>query len=82
MAVADGLKKLMKALHINQSELAGMSNITRSSITNYITGRRNPNCATVRRLVQIAKQNGLEMNFEDFINFTEETENDPNTQAG
>lgn len=47
---AEDLRTLMLATGMNQKELANMSGLTEASISNYLSGKRNPNAKSINAI--------------------------------
>lgn len=65
MTTADNIKNLRKKLCVSQSQLAREIGITPSMISCYERGTREPSYSTVKKLIELAKKNKINLNFDD-----------------
>jgi transcriptional regulator with XRE-family HTH domain len=65
MNTADSLRYIRYELRLNQSQLASVLNVTRSSISCYESGRRHPSYATVLKILNLVKKHNLKVSLDD-----------------
>ncbi len=68
MTPAEFIKKIRLSLCVSQSEFADMIKRDKGSVCMYESGKRKPSYATVRCIVDVAKQHGIEATFYDIRN--------------
>lgn len=61
------IKDIRKKLGLTQNEIARMIDIDESSMSLYMHGKRNPSIPTMRKIVDLAKANGLQVEYSDFM---------------
>lgn len=65
MGVAEVLKKIRMKLCFSQKEFADELKVTRSSISCYERGVRQPSFPTIRKIMSLAAANGIEVTLEE-----------------
>ncbi len=65
MSTAENMTKLRKALFLNKQQMANALGISISAISGYERGIRQPSYATVKKIMQLAKQNKIKLSFDD-----------------
>ena len=68
MSSSDTVKKVRIALNLNQTDLAGKLNLSKTAIYNYERGARRPNFDVIKRIKTLANENGVEISIDDFLN--------------
>ncbi len=63
--VAENFKKLRRALCLSQKELAQELGLTMCTISNYERGSRMPRYVTIRKVMELAKKNGIKITMDD-----------------
>lgn len=66
MEISDCIKDIQRKLCISQNEVARMIGINQATICYYVSGKRNPSLSAIKKLVDLAKANGLEVEYSDF----------------
>jgi transcriptional regulator with XRE-family HTH domain len=62
------IKKIRLNLCLEQEQFANILGISKSAIYNYEKGHRTPRLRIIKKLREIAKENGMEFSVEDFLN--------------
>lgn len=65
MTTSETLKNIRLKLCVNKSEFAEMIGVNRSSISYYESGRSQPSFSTVRKIMKVAKEHGVDVKLED-----------------
>lgn len=68
MSSADTIKKMRLGLCLEQEQLAHELGITTSAISNYERGVRTPRLRIIKKMLDLAKKNGLDLSVENFLN--------------
>lgn len=67
--VANAIKKIRYSLHLGQREFGETIGVTQQSVYSYEAGTRKPSLATLKKIKQIAVDNNIEFNLEDFLDY-------------
>lgn len=67
MSAAKTIKQLRMGLYLEREEFAKLIGITKGAVFHYETGRRIPKLAIVKKMVDLAKQNGMDLSVNDFL---------------
>jgi predicted transcriptional regulator len=65
MTSAESIKKVRRALCLNQKEFADALSLTPSSISCYEAGSRLPSFTTIRKIIALAKKHNIKINIDD-----------------
>lgn len=65
MKVSQCIKSIRIKLGLNQTEFAKLLGMDKTSVSLYESGKRQPGFPTIRKIVSIAKENGMGINYED-----------------
>lgn len=68
MTPAQFIKKIRLSLCVTQTEFGVLINRDKTSVCLYEAGKRRPSYSAVRKMVQIARENGIEANYIDIRN--------------
>lgn len=68
MTPSEFIKRIRLSLCATQQEFGVMIDKDPGTISMYESGKRRPSYATVKKLVQIARENGMEATFLDIRN--------------
>lgn len=68
MSASKTIKDMRIKLCLEQQKFADLLGITRVAICNYESGRRIPKLAIIRKMRALAKENGMDIPVEDFLN--------------
>ena len=68
MSSAQTIKRIRINLCLEQDEFAQKLGITKSAICNYERGLRIPRLSIIRKMRDLAKENGMEFSVDDFLN--------------
>lgn len=61
------VKMIRQKLLLTQAEFAKKLGLSKQMISNYENGLYSPSMNTIKKLVQIAAENNIEINIEDFF---------------
>ena len=64
---ADIIKKIRIHIGLEQGEFAEKLGISKAAVCNYEKGLRTPRFPIIRRMRELAKENGMEYTIEDFL---------------
>lgn len=67
MSSAQVVKKIRQSMCMEQEEFAHLLNITKSAICNYECGRRVPRFKIIKKMIEVAKKNGMSVTGDDFF---------------
>lgn len=67
MSASETIKKIRISLLIDQDQFAKKVGISRQAISNYERGVRKPSLKNIRKMKDIADENGIEVKVEDFL---------------
>lgn len=65
MKTSECIKNIRMSLGLNQSEFGLEIEKDRTSICLYESGKRKPSFPTIRKIVEFAKKNGIEIKYTD-----------------
>ncbi len=65
MTPAQCIKKMRLRLHVNQTEFAKMIGKDKTSVCLYESGKRTPGFPTIRKIIELAEKNGLNIKYTD-----------------
>lgn len=68
MSSSQTIKKIRLSLCLDQKEFAEKLELSTSTICGYERGYRTPRLPIIRKLLEIAKKNGMKLSIDDFIN--------------
>lgn len=66
--IQDVMKKILNELMLEQQELAKMLGVEKTTINSYVHGRRTPRVPLIRKIMKLAKDNNIDIKYEDFFN--------------
>lgn len=61
------IKKIRQQLLMTQSEFAEKLEMSKQMISNYENGLYKPSMKTIKKLIKLANQHGIEINLDDFF---------------
>jgi transcriptional regulator with XRE-family HTH domain len=67
MSAADTIKKIRTNLYLERIEFAKIIGVTRASVGYYETGKKIPKLAVIKKIRDLAKNNGMNYTVEDFL---------------
>lgn len=67
MPASDTIRKLRINLMLEQEEFAEKIGVTKSAISKYEAGVIKPRLPKIRAMIQLAKENNLQIKLEDFF---------------
>jgi DNA-binding transcriptional regulator YiaG len=68
MAIGEVIKKLRKNLHLDQKDFAKLVGVTEAAVCNWENDRRIPRMSMIRKMIELIKDNHININTEDFVN--------------
>lgn len=68
MSAAETIKRVRMNLLLQQEAFAELLDLTKQSISNYETGKRKPKLSVIRKIKELAKEHGIEVSVDDFLN--------------
>lgn len=67
MSAASTLRKVRMKLCLEPIEIAQKLNISRTSYYNYESGYRRPGLRVIRQIMEMARENNIDVTIEDFL---------------
>ncbi len=67
MSASETIRKVRIYSHLDMDEFAKEVGINRSSISRYEKGSQKPRMSVIRKIMDIAKKNNIEVSIEDFL---------------
>lgn len=67
MTKGEKIKSLRMALCLEQHEFGDLIGVSWASVSHYERGTRSPRLPTIRKMVELAKENKINLTVDDFI---------------
>lgn len=67
MSTAETVKKIRINMCLEQDQFAQRIGVSKSAICNYERGIRTPRLSIIKKMRELAKENGMDFSVEDFL---------------
>lgn len=68
MSAADAVKRVRTEIGLGQKDFAEKLSLTKTAVYNYEAGLRVPKLSVIKKIKELAKENGIEISTDDFLN--------------